>query len=264
MISIRTTKILRDLWLNKSRTLLVVLSIAVGVAAFGLMITGRIVLQQNLADEFVASNPAHSVLVVSPFDDKLIDTVKAFPEVQSVEARHLMQAKIETTPDHWLALEIHGIPDFNQLTINRIKPQPGGTYPPPAGQILLERSAAQVFDVSIGQTVRVQTLDGSQHELVVAGFVNDLSRQPSDISLNLYAYASLPTLASLGEPTGYNCLYVVLKGASRDRVSIERGITHVTEAIEATGSHVLSAPLPPPRAQGMSTTSNAVLFIFNS
>ncbi len=264
MISIRTTKILRDLWLNKSRTLLVVLSIAVGVAAFGLMITGRIVLQENLADEFTASNPAHSVLVLSPFDDKLIDTVKALPEVQSVEARHLMQAKIETTPNHWLALEIDGIPDFNQLTINRIKPQPGGTYPPPAGQILLERSAAQVFDVTIAQTVQVQTLDGSQHELVVAGFVNDLSRQPSDISLNLYAYASLPTLASLGEPTDYNRLYVVLKGASMDRVSIEQGITHVTTAIDATGSHVLSAPVPPPGEQVMSSSMNAVLLILNA
>src|SRR5258707_215307 len=252
MISIRTTKILRDLWLNKSRTLLVVLSIAVGVAAFGLMITGRIVLQQNLADEFVASNPARSVLVLSPFDDKLIDTVKALPEVQSVEARHLMQAKIETTPNHWLALEIDGIPDFNQLTINRIKPQPGGTYPPPAGQILLERSAAQVFDVTIAQTVQVQTLDGSQHELVVAGFVNDLSRQPSDISLNLYAYASLPTLASLGEPPDYNRLYVVFKDASTHRVSIDHGLTRGTTALEATLSHALGATLPPPLLHSIS------------
>jgi len=43
-MNIRTTKILRDLWAYKARTLLVVLAVTVGVAAFGLMISGSIVL----------------------------------------------------------------------------------------------------------------------------------------------------------------------------------------------------------------------------
>src|SRR5450432_2144817 len=264
MINLRTTKILRDLWVNKSRTLLVVLSIAIGVAAFGLMITGRIVLQQNLVNEFAASNPAHSVLVVSPFTQALIDTVKALPQVQNAEARHLMQAKIEVAQGHWLTLDIDGIPDFVHLTINHIKQQQGGRYPPGVGEILLERSAAQVFNVTIGQTVHVQTLDGSSHEMVVAGFVNDLSHQPSNISLTVYAYAALPTLETLGEPTTFNRLYLVLNGAPTDRVTIERGITQVAQAIQAAGNQVLSAPVPPPGEQVMSSSMDSVLLILNA
>ena len=47
-MNVRRTKILRDLLVNKSRSLLVILAVAVGVAAFGLMITGRVVLDENL------------------------------------------------------------------------------------------------------------------------------------------------------------------------------------------------------------------------
>src|SRR5579859_67689 len=116
MMDIRHKKILRDLWLNKSRTLLVVLSIAVGTAAFGLMITGRIVLEQNLKDQYAASNPAQSVLSVSPFGDDLLAAVRRLPEVQAAEGRHLMQAKfrLQTAPDQWLSMEIHGIADLGQ------------------------------------------------------------------------------------------------------------------------------------------------------
>src|SRR5690349_7407083 len=122
MIDIRHTKLLRDLWLNKSRTLLVVLSISVGVAAFGLMITGRIVLEQNLTDEYARSHPAQSVLSVSPFDDDLLETVRRQPAVQNAEGRHVMQANLQLDANQWVSMEIHGIPNFGEITINRIKP----------------------------------------------------------------------------------------------------------------------------------------------
>jgi putative ABC transport system permease protein len=41
MIRPRWKKVIRDLWMNKSRTLLVVLSIAVGVFAFGTIAIAR-------------------------------------------------------------------------------------------------------------------------------------------------------------------------------------------------------------------------------
>lgn len=58
MFSPRWSKVLRDIWGYKTRTLLVVLSIAAGVFAFGTIITTRENVLKNLQAQFLASNPA--------------------------------------------------------------------------------------------------------------------------------------------------------------------------------------------------------------
>ena len=49
MLSIRWGKVWRDLWGNKARTLLVVLSTAVGIFAFGTVASARILINRELA-----------------------------------------------------------------------------------------------------------------------------------------------------------------------------------------------------------------------
>jgi putative ABC transport system permease protein len=263
-MNIRRTKILRDLWVNKARTLLVVLSIAVGVAAFGLMITGRIVLERNLTDEYAATNPAQAILTTADFGDDLLTKVRALPEVQAAEGRHLMQAKFQQDAEHWVTMDIRGIADFNEISINRIKAQAGGTYPPPAGQIALERSIKQLVKVEVGDTIRIQTLAGKTHDLVVAGFVEDLAFQPTSIALIVYGYASLPTLEALDEPTAFNQLYVTVKDAGAEREPIEQKVTRVVQAVEDAGVAVYSAPVPPPQKQVMANSMSSVLLILGA
>ena len=54
----RWRKVLTDLWVDKTRTALVVASIAVGVFAIGTIITTFAFLSQDFNDSFAASNPA--------------------------------------------------------------------------------------------------------------------------------------------------------------------------------------------------------------
>ena len=117
-MSVRRTKILRDLLVNKSRSLLVILAVAVGVAAFGLMITGRVVLEENLRDGFAATQPTHTTLLLSSFDDELLDFVQEMDSVASAQARRVDQARILSAPDIWLSFEIHTLPDFKSISIN--------------------------------------------------------------------------------------------------------------------------------------------------
>lgn len=56
------TKTLRDMWLYKARTALVVLAIAVGTAAAGVATTSFFVLRGDLRDGYRATNPAHAIL----------------------------------------------------------------------------------------------------------------------------------------------------------------------------------------------------------
>jgi putative ABC transport system permease protein len=64
------------LWLNKGRTAVVVLSIAIGVFAVGTILNSRTALADSLAKTYAATNPAHAViLTLTPFDEDLLKTV---------------------------------------------------------------------------------------------------------------------------------------------------------------------------------------------
>src|SRR5215207_8490398 len=62
MASPRWHKILADLKVSRSRTILVILSIAIGVFAVGTVLTARVVLDRGVDDTFDAANPASAVL----------------------------------------------------------------------------------------------------------------------------------------------------------------------------------------------------------
>ena len=69
----RWIKVWRDLWSNRSRTILVVLSIAVGVFAIGMITSTQQALNQSLSEQYAALRQRTSAAPVSTFVD-LVDT----------------------------------------------------------------------------------------------------------------------------------------------------------------------------------------------
>ena len=68
-------KVWRDLATNKARTLLTVLSTAVGVLAIGLVLGLSGLMRTRLAEAHRASIPAHVTLQGGPFDQADVDAV---------------------------------------------------------------------------------------------------------------------------------------------------------------------------------------------
>jgi putative ABC transport system permease protein len=256
-MSVRTTKILRDLWVNKARSLLIVLAVTVGAAAFGLMISGSIVLEQNLKDVYAATDPAHTILTLEAFDDTLVAKVRGLPYVQDAQARRLTRARLETAPGKWLSLDLATVPDFQSIAINRLSPVIGA----PPGSVLLEESLKS--KATLGDEIKLQMLNGDEHTLRVAGFVNDLSSLPAGISLIGEGYVSPETARALGLPMEYNRLYVRFKGNLR-RADVERDLTALTSYLAEQGQVVLSAPVPPPDKYVLGDNMTSVLFILQS
>jgi putative ABC transport system permease protein len=256
-LNVRAAIIGGDLWGNKARSLLIVLAVAVGVAAFGLMISGRVLLEENLKDVYAATNPAHTILVLQHFDDGLVGQVRDLPYVQEAQARMLTQARVETSPGKWLSMDLTTVPDFETISIDRLTP----VVDAPAGSILLEQSL-QSF-ANIGDRTHLQMLNGDEHTLGVAGFVNDLSILPVGISLISAGYVSPETAQALDLPAGYNRLYVRFKDAS-SRADIERKLTMLTDYLEREGYLVLSAQVPEPNKYLLGDNMTSVLFILGS
>ena len=57
-MKLRWRKVWRDLWANKTRTILVLLSIAVGVTAIGMVMGAQIIVDESLPAAYAAVNPA--------------------------------------------------------------------------------------------------------------------------------------------------------------------------------------------------------------
>lgn len=256
-MSMRTTKILRDLWDNKARSVLIVLAVTVGVAAFGLMLSGSLVLEHNLKAGYAATNPAHTVLTLAAFDDTLVSKVRGLAYVQDAQARGLTRARLEIAPGQWLSLDLATVSDFQAISLNRLTP----VISAPTGSILLEESWPG--QTSLGAAIKLQMLNGDEHSLTVAGFVNDLSTLPAGISLIGGGYVSPATASALGLPLEYNRLYVRFQG-NLSRADVERHLTALTGYLAEQGQAVLSAPVPPPDEYVLGANMTSVLFILQA
>ena len=89
----RWKKVFRDLTAHKVRTLLVTLSIAVGIFAAAVMLGGRAVLMRSLDTAFPATQPPGITYYTYPFDDLLVKAVERHEGVVAAEGRHLADLK---------------------------------------------------------------------------------------------------------------------------------------------------------------------------
>ena len=95
MLSPRWLKVVRDLKDNISRTLLSVLSIAVGVIAFGGMLIARNTVVTNLNLAYQASNPSDITIDLGPYDRALLRWVKNQPGVRDVAGSAVLNGTIK-------------------------------------------------------------------------------------------------------------------------------------------------------------------------
>src|SRR5512145_1459678 len=88
MLRPRWYKVIHDLFGNKTRTLLIVLSMAVGLFAIGIILSARSILSEGLAQSFAAIHPSSgTVRTIEPFDEDFLQSVRAMPEVQEAGPR---------------------------------------------------------------------------------------------------------------------------------------------------------------------------------
>jgi putative ABC transport system permease protein len=260
-MKIRWIKVLRELWSNKARTVLVVLSIAVGVFAVGSISNSWIVLLNDLNQAYMATNPASAVLGVEPFDDDLVNAVQGMREVGLAEGRRSIVVKMTTPDGELFNLNLDAVDDFADLSISRMTPEKG-VWPPERRQLLLERSWEEYFGFAEGDPVLIEMPDGQEYELVVAGYVHDLHYPPAGNTEVAYGYVTLDTLQWLGEPRYYNKLYLTVAENQLDEDHISEVVSRVKDlAIERNGYTVLTTQIPTPGEQFLTPIIQGALIV---
>jgi putative ABC transport system permease protein len=148
----RWWKVWRELWHNKRRTALVVLSITLGVLTVSLTTGAQVILRRESPASYSATEPASITFTLSPFDDDLVKMVRCIPGVRNAEGRHSLSARLQTGPDTWSNLYLFAIPDFNDIRVNKVEPV-NGAWPPLDHEVLIEQAAFSFTQARMGDLV---------------------------------------------------------------------------------------------------------------
>ena len=241
MLGVRWYKVLNDLQSYKTRMVLIVLSIAVGLFAIGTIVNARVILSQDLAEGYATIAPSSGVIrTAQTFDEDLVRSVRQMNGVQEADARTHLSVRFQVkrnggqdTASRWHDLQLFAVPDYDQMRVNKIRPQTGN-WPPPKHEILVERSGMELIGAQVGDEVVIEISDRKVRELVIAGTVHDLAQLPSPIDGTAYSYVSFDTLEWLGQPRGLNELHIVARNA-QNKAEALRIIGQVKDKLEKSG-----------------------------
>ncbi len=245
MLSPRWRKVFSDLTSNKTRTILVVLSIAVGVFAVGMIAGSREILANDLASANASTNPFSAMITTSqPFDDQLVQTVRNMPGIADAEARGLAVFQVRVGDGEAKNAQFDIIPDFDDMRISTIRPF-AGAWPAPRRALLLERTSLAYLGVALGDNVTVELPDGTRRTMRVAGTVHDVNWASQLYSFGK-AYISRDTARWLGQADGFTQLRLIVSEHADDEAHIKQIVSQVRDKIEKGGLTVSFTQIPSP------------------
>ncbi len=261
MFGPRWRKILRDLWLNKIRTLLVILSIAVGVFAIGMIVSTQIMLSEDMADSYGATNPAHAHLFPGWFDDDLLEAVRRVEGVAEADARlDEFETRIKVGPDRWKTLNLDVLNDYEDQRLDIVK-SVSGAWPPPKRELLLERQSLGIIDAKEGDVLEIETPDGKIRHLPVAGIAHDMSNPPAPFVGEAYGYITFETLEWLGEERHYDDLQIRLDKYAPTEDEVQTVADAVEKKVEKSGLNVYWTWIPEPEQHPANEAVQPMLLI---
>jgi putative ABC transport system permease protein len=233
MISPRWRKVVRDLWANKTRTVMVVLAIAVGIFAFAsVFITGD-VLVADMNTQYQAINASSITLFVRSPDEGPARWALRQPEVVDAQMRDLENVKLVTAKSTFnMSLLVYD--DYSNLAVNRITPEQG-TWPPGRREILLERTTASHIGANIGDIITIELQDGTRYDLSLAGTVHDLNAVPANLFPELSGYVTMETIAYLGLPAEFSRLEIVARPEYKTVEQLDKVAQELNERLRRAG-----------------------------
>jgi putative ABC transport system permease protein len=241
----RWSKVVADVWRDRSRTALVVLAIAIGLSGFLAVLSTYAILGREITRGYLETNPASAILRTDAIDDALLASVIARDDVDDADARRVVNARVRIADGTSRRIVLFVIRDFNQLRISTVTSE-GGEWPPSPGGVLIERDAFQVAKARIGDRITILLPQGREQELRVAGGVHDAGQAQARMENSVYAYITPQTLALLDEAATLDRLYVIAGGDRFDAAHVRRVADDVKAALEARGHAVRRVDVPPP------------------
>ncbi len=257
----RWRKVIHDLVDNKARTLLVVLSIAVGVFSIGVIVGAYQIISTDMSASYSANRPANVELRMTDFNDDMLGLIRNQRGVEKAEARRVFNVRVRVPgTEKWTALDMTAFDDFEKNSIDLLKPIEGQVVPKKR-QVLLEQDVLNHIDTKLGGILEFQLPDGSTKTLPVVGIVQDTAASAGDFLASPSGYLTMDTLEYLGQPRRFNRGLVVLSEGGDDIFHIRDMGAKLKDKIEKNGGSVFRLRFSKTHVHPLADTVNAILGI---
>lgn len=257
----RWRKVIHDLLDNKARTLLVVLSIAVGVFSIGVIAGAYQIISNDMSVSYSANKPANVELRMTNFDDDVLKMIHNQRGVDAAEGRRVFNMRVRVPgTEKWTALDMIAFDDFEKNSIDLLTPVDGQSMPKKR-QVLLEQEVLQHIDTSVGGLLEFQLPDGSTKTLPVVGVVQDTAAGAGDFLASPSGYITMDTLEYLGQPRLFNRALVIVSEGGDDIFHIREIGAKLKDKLEKNGSTVIRLRFSKSHEHPLADTVNAILGI---
>jgi putative ABC transport system permease protein len=257
----RWRKVFLDLFENKGRTLLVVLSIAVGVFSIGVIAGTYVIISNDMSITYAANNPANIELRMDDFDDDMLTTIRNTGGIEDAEGRRVVNMRVrEMDNEQWTTLDIIAMDDFDENKVNLLNLMQGQVKPE-KDEVILERDALDELDIQIGQELMFELPDGTTKSLPVVGFVQDPTTGADDFLAPPYGYITMDTLLTFNQPELFNRVFATVSEKQDDLTHIRAVGADLKDRIEKVGYVVNRTGFSKTYEHPMTSIINAVLGI---
>lgn len=261
MLNPRWQKVIRDLWGNKTRTVLVVMAIAVGVFAFGSVFITQEVLVTDMNKQYRDINASTIIMSIRSFDDNLVRWALRQEEIAEAQGRAIHLVKL-VGGERTYNLNLYAYDDYEDMALNRIAPEIG-TLPPERGEILFERTSIPLTEAQIGDNITIELSSGRQFELDITGIVHDVNAVPANLFPQLSGYISMKTLGRLGLPSTYNQLELVAQAEYQSLAELETVADELRERLQRIGVTIGSVGVREPGEHWAKETTQSFTLILS-
>jgi putative ABC transport system permease protein len=216
-MSVIWRKVWFDLWHNKGRTLLAVLSISAGIFAVGAIFGMVDQLLSGMDQAHREVSPSHVNMILRDYiNNDIVDDLKTIPGVVDIDAVNQVSVRYKVNPEeNWRLGTLVQRRDYNDQTYDLVVLKEGVW--PAEGKIAIERLSSQYFGPQIGENVILQ-VRGEEKELEVNGLIRHPFVQPPLFGGQAHFFTDAQGLAEFGIPEGsYGQLLVQVEPYSLER-----------------------------------------------
>ena len=237
-------KVWRDLRNNKGRTLLVVLSIAVGVLAIGMIISTNIILERQLTASQIASNPAHVRLLLRGLvDDDTVHAVARMPEVMDAEGRATTGIRWKPTLDsEWQDAILVMRDDYLLQEFDIIELKTGRW--PDSDSAAVEFNHVEPYNIPGPGGMIYFEVNERPEAVTLSATVRDPEQSPPPLTENAAFYVTRPMLHKLVGWSDYNEIRFTIPNFDEDvaRVAADQVEDKLIKTGISAGVPIVNAP----------------------
>ncbi len=238
-MSSRWKKVWADFWGSKSRAVLTILTIAVGVFAVGFTNNMGLYMAESMDSDYLSAHPSEATVFAYPMDEDSVKIARRVPGVEAVEGRNTTDGNIIRAGKEKVSIQFTAIESPYDLTVNTLKPALNESSIPPLGEkeVLLDSSAASL-GYKPGDLITVELSNGKLRDLRLAGYLHAPAGFPYNLAQTVFAYVTPETNTWLGGTRNYNALAVSVSENQTDADHVTEVAQAVADRMERSGATV--------------------------